>query len=117
MKMMDLIVAVAGGLALAGTCYADTRSSNKDSTSMEQGASPSNPVKQDEERTVPHSQPDVPGPGGTSPRNTTKSPKAGEKDKRPVAKAKGKDKDKEGASRGSSNAPGAGGIDVEQSFK
>jgi hypothetical protein len=47
----------------AGYAVADTANSNNSSASMERQASPSNPVKQDEERTEAHSQPDVPRTG------------------------------------------------------
>lgn len=70
-------------LALSAPALADTRDSNKDKTSMERGRSPSAEGKQQEEHTEAHSQPDVPHPGGTTPRNTTKSKskaKAGKKE-------------------------------------
>ncbi len=45
-----------------GPALADTQ--NSGSAAMEQRASPSNPVRQDEERTEAHSQPEVPQTGG-----------------------------------------------------
>lgn len=58
--LATLLLPLSSGYALA-----DTTSSEKQPATMEQQASPSNPVKQDEERTEAHSQPDVPHPGGT----------------------------------------------------
>ena len=80
-------------LALSAPALADTRDSNKDKTSMERGRSPSTQGKQQEEHTEAHSQPDSPHPGGTTPRNTTKS-KA-----KPKAKAGKKESSSTGASR------------------
>ncbi|HEX2567246.1 MAG TPA: peptidoglycan-binding domain-containing protein [Burkholderiales bacterium] len=50
----------------AGPAAADTANSNGSAAAMEHQASPSNPVKQDEERTEAHSQPDVPQSGATA---------------------------------------------------
>jgi len=73
MKFANSLVFALSALALAvSAVYADTRSSDGSKGSMEQRASPSNPTKQDEERTHSHSQPDVPTPGGTTPRTTSK---------------------------------------------
>ena len=91
--------ALAAALATAGA-YADTRSSD-DKTTMEQKASPANPVKQDEERTSAHSQPDVPNAGGTTPRNTTKS-------KSKPKKSSDSKKDKTSSSAGGSAQAAAG---------
>src|SRR3954469_6193572 len=85
----------AAALALAGPAYADTTSSDKGATTMEQKASPSNPVKQDEEKMESHSQPDVPHAGGTTPRTTQKA-------KPGSATSKKKDKPKDSSSTGSS---------------
>ena len=61
------ICAAAASLVLGVTpALADTTSSEKDSRTMEQKASPSNPGKQDEERTEAHSQPDTPASTGGS---------------------------------------------------
>lgn len=73
MKFTQSFALAAGALAL--TCagaYADTRSSEKGKTTMEQQGSPSTAGKQTEERTHSHSQPDVPTPGGTTSRNVSK---------------------------------------------
>jgi EF hand domain-containing protein len=73
MKLANSLVFALSSLALAvSAVYADTRSSDGSKGNMEQRASPSNPTKQDEERTHSHSQPDVPTPGGTTPRTTSK---------------------------------------------
>jgi Putative peptidoglycan binding domain len=53
--LITLLLPLSAGYALA-----DTTSSDKHPATMEQQASPSNPVKQDEERTEAHSQPEVP---------------------------------------------------------
>jgi len=53
--LITLLLPLSAGYALA-----DTTSSDKQPATMEQQASPSNPVKQDEERTEAHSQPQVP---------------------------------------------------------
>src|SRR4051812_23706340 len=58
MKMLLIALLVPFSAA-----FADTRSSDQHPRAMEQQASPSNPVKQDEERTEAHSQPDVPKTG------------------------------------------------------
>src|SRR5919201_3843710 len=73
MKFARSIALAAGALALACSgAYADTKSSEKDKTTMEQQGSPSTRGKQTEERTHSHSQPDVPTPGGTTSRNVSK---------------------------------------------
>jgi hypothetical protein len=82
-------------VVLASHAYPDTRSSEKDRTSLERSASPSNPVKQDEERTQAHSQPGVPhDAGGATPRATHKA--------KPRSATSKKKSAKESASTGSS---------------
>ena len=83
MKSMLSILAAASALALAGAAQADTRDTNKDKATMEKNAAPSAPVKQEEERTGAHSQPDKPSAGGTSAETTRKPAKgtAGAKQK------------------------------------
>jgi hypothetical protein len=78
--------------------FADTTSSDQHPSAMEQQASPSNPVKQDEERTEAHSQPDVPktsadaqppsgdaSQGASSPASDSSSVKGFDQPKRPDA--------------------------------
>ena len=56
MKFANSLVFALSALALAvSAVYADTRSSDGSKGNMEQRASPSNPTKQDEERTHSHS--------------------------------------------------------------
>jgi hypothetical protein len=110
-----IITATAAALAAVlatAAAYADTSSSDKGRTTMEQKASPSNPVKQDEERTEAHSQPDVPNAGGTTQRNTKK---AAPKKSSEAKKDKDKSKDKSSSSSGSS-APAMDAV-TEQRFK
>jgi hypothetical protein len=109
-----IILASAAALAAAGA-LADTRSSDKSKTTMEERASPSHPTKQDEERTEAHSQPDVPHAGGTTPRTTDKSKG---KSSRGSDSKKGKDKGSSSSGGSSSNAP-APAMDAvaEQRFK
>jgi hypothetical protein len=111
-----IVLASVGALAvaLATAAHADTRNSDKGRTTMEQKASPSNPVKQDEERTEAHSQPDVPNAGGTTPRNTKK---AAPKKSSDAKKDKDKSKDKSSSSGGSSAPSPAMDAVAEKRFK
>lgn len=79
---------LAGALALAaGPALADT-TSRSEKQKMESGASPSNPVKQDEERTQAHSQPDVPySTGGSSQKQKAKTPKKARKSEKASSSA------------------------------
>jgi hypothetical protein len=95
---IPLIAGLSALALIVANAYADTRSSEKDRTAMEHSASPSNPVKQDEERTEAHSQPDTPHAGGTTPRDTRKAKPGTATSKKKAAK--------ESASTGSS-APSA----------
>jgi hypothetical protein len=61
----------------AGDATADTTRSNQGAATMEQHASPSNPTKQDEERTEAHSQPDVPHSGGAAQGSSSAAPAQG----------------------------------------
>jgi hypothetical protein len=98
-------------VVLSNHAYADTRTSEKDRTSMERAASPSNPVKQDEEKMESHSQPDVPHAGGTTPRTTQKA-------KPGSATSKKKDKQKDSSSTGSSAPSSAEAMgEREKAFK
>jgi hypothetical protein len=115
MKFARSVLCAALALAVSSV-YADTTSKSK--PAEQRDASPSAPVKQDEERTVPHSQPDVPHAGGTEPRNTQQA------DPQSASSVKGK-KDatqKKDSSSSGSSAPKAGptsrlSADQEQAFK
>lgn len=63
-----LLAALSVPILAMSAAHADTRNSDKGAAVMEHKASPSNPVKQDEERTEAHSQPDTPHPTASSPR-------------------------------------------------
>jgi len=93
----------------AGYAAADTANSNKGSASMEQQASPSNPVKQDEERTEAHSQPDVPHDGGTGAAPASTPPASPTPPSAPQAAESVKPAPEENASQGASVLPGSKG--------
>lgn len=114
--MKFALAALAVALSLgAGQSVADTASSGKDRATMEQNASPSNPVKQDEERTAAHSQPDVPTASGGASKKPAKKP----------AKKKSSKSDKTSSSAGASRPSSAGAsqsspamsVEKEQAFK
>jgi hypothetical protein len=116
MKLLESLVTGAAVLALAGAAQADTRNSNKDKATMEQKASPAAPRSDEERAEASQGQPDVPHPGGTSRRNTTKQ----STEKAKPSGSSAKEKSKDGASTGSSAVqPGAAapGFDLGQAFK
>ena len=90
---MKILILAFASAVLSTPALADTRNSNKDKATMEEEASPSTAGRQQEEQTEAHSQPDNPHPGGTTPRNTTKSKS------RSKAKAGKKESSSTGASR------------------
>ena len=78
MKRSITVISAALMALGAGYVAADTTSSEKSAPAMEQGASPANPTKQEEERTQAHSQPEVPqASGGAQESGTQGSPKNG----------------------------------------
>lgn len=85
--MKFALTALAVALSLgAGQSVAETASSDQDKATMERKASPANPVKQDEERTAAHSQPEVPSASGGASKTPAKKPakkktKSGKSDK------------------------------------
>ena len=85
---MKWTIALAALALAVSTAYADTRNSDKDAAVMEHKASPSNPTKQDEERTEAHSQPDTPHPTRTSPRAKAKKGSASTGSSAPTEKAR-----------------------------
>jgi hypothetical protein len=104
MNIFASILAAASALALAGAANADTRNSNKDKTTMEQKASPATPKSDEERAEASQGQPDVPHPGGTSPRNTTR--KGADAKPRSGAKAKeSRESPSSGSSAPSSSVP------------
>jgi hypothetical protein len=66
--MKPLLPLVAAAVLALGVniAVADTRSSDQDRATMEEKASPSAPVKQDEEQAESHSRPDTPASTGGS---------------------------------------------------
>lgn len=120
MKFALTALAVALSLGAGQSVAENTRStasSDKDRATMEQKASPANPVKQDEERTAAHSQPDVPNASGGASKTPAKKPakkksKAGKSDK--TSSSAGASRP---ASAGASQSPPPLSAEKEQAFK
>ena len=116
--MKFALTALAVALSLgAGQSVAETASSDQDRATMEQKASPANPVKQDEERTAAHSQPDVPNASGGASKTPAKKPakkksKSGKSDK--TSSSAGASRP---SSAGASQSSSAMSAENEQAFK
>lgn len=108
--MKFALTALAVALSLgAGQSVAETASSDQDSATMEHKASPANPVKQDEERTAAHSQPDVPNASGGASKTPAKKPAK--------KKSKSGKSDRTSSSAGASQPSSAMSAENEQAFK
>jgi hypothetical protein len=109
MKVLSTLILAASALVLpVNPAYADTTNSNKGTSTMERKASPK-AAKSDEERAeASQGQPDVPHPGGITPRTTKKA------DPSSATSKKGK---KDSSSAGSSAPAAALSAEKEQAFK